>query len=142
MNGTPTILGILIIDDNASWAEGVKRIFETRLPESNRQVRWESSMSAGLQALKSFHADVVWLDLDLPDSRPYETIPRIKEFPSPVYVLSDHFDKKHPTASAIATECMKAGAHRVYPKDIETVEFLVGDIAQAHVHHTFNGTRS
>ena len=130
MNGTPTVLGILIVDDNATWAHEVRRLIERRLPESNRKVRWEATIVAGLSALKEFHADYVWLDLDLPDSRPPETPNRIREFPEPVFIFSDHFDKSNPTANELAGNCLKAGARRVYTKDADTVEWLVGELAQ------------
>ncbi len=141
MNGTPTVLGVLLCDDNATWAQLVKQMIERRLPESNRKVRWEASIPAGILALEEFHADVVLLDLDFPDSRPYETRDIISKFPEPVYVLSDHFDKNNPTASTMAMDCMRAGAYRVYNKDVETVEWLIGELVQSHIRLTLNGTR-
>jgi CheY-like chemotaxis protein len=138
VNGHPTTLGVLLIDDNAVWAKEVVRLIESSLPFSNRRVRWEGSMAAALAALNEFQADRVWLDLDLSDSRPLETLQRIRDFPEPVYVLSDHFDKTNPLASKLAMECMEAGAHRVYPKDFETISFLVRDMAQAHIHKTLH----
>lgn len=138
MTRSPSVLHLLLVDDNAQWARAVIQLIEGSIPQSNRLVRWEASIVSALAALKEFPADRVWLDLDLSDSRPNETIERIQDFPEPVYVLSDHFDKENPLASKMAMSCMEAGAHRCYTKDFETIAWLINDMSQAHVHTTLH----
>ena len=130
MNGTPTVLGILLVDDNADWSRSVQQLIENALPHSNREVRWEASLKLAFTALTEFHADSIWLDLDLSDSRPQETIAAIPRLlaaapGAPICVFSDHFDKKSPDRDAMVVACMKAGAHRCATKDAETVDCVI-----------------
>ena len=130
MNGTPSILGILLIDDNVEWSRTVVDLIEKSLPHSNRRVRWEGTLKAGREALKEFHADAIWLDLDLPDARPPQTLATIAQLRAecsmcPIYVFSDHFDKLNPMKDSLAMDCMMAGAHMTSTKDTEEVMGLI-----------------
>lgn len=143
MNGTPTILGVLLIDDNAEWARQVRQRIERSLPESNRCVRWESSLAAGKKALAEFHADVTILDLSLPDSPdPQQTLQAIPAFLPPVFVMSNHFLEDNPWHDQLAMDCLKAGAFRVYAKDEITVSWVVREIVQTHVRNVLHGSRN
>lgn len=137
MNGTPSILAVLIIDDNAEWARQVRMRIERWLPESNRVVRWESTLTAAKEALHVFHADVTILDLSLPDSpEPMQTIKAINDFLPPVFVMSDFFTNDNPLQDQLAMNCMKAGAFNVYAKDEASVVWVVREIVFAHVRNT------
>lgn len=139
MNGTPSVLGVLLIDDNAEWARHVRLRIERALPESNRQVRWESSLAGARKALQEFHADVTILDLSLSDSPdPNETLKAIPEFLPPVFVLSDHLGGENAWNDRLVMECLRVGAWRVYDKTESTVGWVVREIVQTHVRNVLH----
>lgn len=151
MNGTPKILGVLIIDDDAEWARLVRLRIERSLPESQRVVRWEASLTAGIAALQEFHADSIILDLTVSDSQdPEKTaacIPKLLSgnehtpYHPPVTVMSGHFDQGNPWSNELVVKCMEAGAFTVYPKDEVSVASVVREIVFTHARNTFRAAK-
>lgn len=151
MNGTPKVLGVLIIDDNAEWARLVRTRIERSLPESQRLVRWEATLAQGIAALSEFHADSIILDLSLTDSNdPHETskaIPKLLSgnertpYHPPVTVMSNHFDQTNPWNNELVMSCMEAGAFTVYPKDEVAVAAVVREIVFTHVRNTIRASK-
>lgn len=149
MNGSPKVLGVLIIDDNAEWARLVRMRIERSLPESQRIVRWEATLANGIAALKEFHADSIILDLTLPDcADPKETISAIPRMLSgntpwhpPVTVMSGHFDERSPWNNELVMQCMEAGAFTIYAKDEISVSAVVREIVFSHVRNTIRASK-
>lgn len=141
--GSPELkkLRVLIVDDNAEWAQIVRRVIERRLPDSSREVRWESTMKSAKEALLDFKPDVTLLDLEMADSTPEQTIEAIRLFNSQraVFIVSAHvFAQDDAATDILLLECMKAGAENVYSKDSVSIMFLVRDIVITHMRHTFH----
>lgn len=97
---------ILLIEDN----RGDSRLFEIHLSREKAKHRFELAVAAtlqeGLKTIPSFRPDVVFLDLNLPDSRGYETFAHLhaKYSEVPVIVLSSN------SSEAIAVETVAQGA--------------------------------
>jgi hypothetical protein len=151
MNGSPRVLGVLIIDDNGEWARLVRMRIERSLPESQRVVRWEATLAQGIAALADFHADSIILDLSVTDSEdPNETaksIPRLlsgtelNPWHPPITVMSNHFDQSNPWNNDLVMRCMEAGAFTVYPKDEVAVAAVVREIVFTHVRNTIRASK-
>jgi DNA-binding NarL/FixJ family response regulator len=149
MKGAPKVLGVLIIDDDASWSRLVRQKIERSLPESLRVVRWEATFALGVAALKEFHADAIILDLTLPDSEdPYGTAKRIPELLSkerpyhpPVTVMSGHFDQVNLWSNDLVVACLWEGAQSIYPKEEISVSDCVKEIVMAHARETIRAAR-
>lgn len=134
-------LRVLIVDDNAEWAGQVRRLIERRLPESGREVRWESTMEGALGSQAEFHPNITLLDLDLPDSPPDKTIEIIKSFVPPVFVISAFQANNEIEFDKISLRCIRAGAVRVYSKDAMVILFLVREMVQEYLVSCYGPAR-
>src|ERR1051326_3072490 len=97
---------VLLIEDNPADA----RLIEVMLAEARGldfELRWADSLTAGVQQMAQEPADVVLLDLGLPESTGIETLERLFVHGSTVptlVVLSGLTDE------AIAVQALKSGA--------------------------------
>jgi PAS domain S-box-containing protein len=96
---------ILLIEDNP----GDARLIKEMLNEAQRApfiLEWRESLSAGLQKLAEDGADVVLLDLELPDSQGLDTYQKLhRQFPGvPIVVLSGLSDE------SVAVKTVRDGA--------------------------------
>lgn len=136
------LLRVLIVDDNAEWANQVRRLIERKLPASGREVVWESTLAGALDSQKTFKPDITLLDLHLPDAGPDESIAAINEFIPPVFVMSAVGMEDELEFDRIKLRCIKAGAVRVYSKDSLVIFFLVGELVQEHLVNRYGPSRA
>jgi two-component system invasion response regulator UvrY len=95
---------ILMVDDHAMVRTGLKSILEDELP--GVEVKEAGSAQEGLAMLKGYDADLVVLDLGLPDRSGLDVLKRVHhEWPSlPVLVLSMYSEDQY------GLRVMRAGA--------------------------------
>ncbi|HXV63194.1 MAG TPA: response regulator, partial [Vicinamibacteria bacterium] len=115
---------ILLVDDSEDLLESKRILLESR----GHEVRTASSGKAALDALRGFDANVVILDLGLPDMTGHELLAQVKEMTSlrdAVFLaLSGRYDE------ADRKRSLEAGfhAHVVKPAHIDELEAIVAEI--------------
>ena len=106
---------VLLIEDDA----GLRRALRTSLTARDLEVVEAASGADGVLAVADGRADIVLLDLGLPDIDGFEVLERIRSFSElPVIVLSarEHRDDK--------VRALDAGADDYVPKPFDTEELL------------------
>lgn len=103
---------VLLIEDNADYAQLVKRKLE-KSKRAKFEVRLTDSLSKGLDQLKLNETDLVLLDLNLPDSKQIDTLASVqKHAPTlPVIIITATDDE------AIAIKSIQMGAQAYLLKD-------------------------
>lgn len=106
---------ILIVDDHEEGARALQNLIEVswKMPEWPLNIVRASTLQDGL--MHASDANCTFLDLDLPDSTPENTVAHIKCFPPPVTVLTGH--------AGMGAKCLEAGAEYVFEKG--AVEALI-----------------
>jgi DNA-binding NtrC family response regulator len=86
------ITKVLIVEDDKGFAKMTEDFLMDR-PERNFDVKWAGSLAAGLEVLAAWKADVVILDMHLPDGRGMEIYDAlaVREPGMPVIILSGSF---------------------------------------------------
>ena len=108
---------ILLIEDNPGDARLIKEMLnETK--SAAFILEWRDLLSSGLQKLAEGGADLVLLDLGLPDSQGLETYAKAQsQFPRvPIVVLSGLLDE------AVAIKAVRAGAQVVFHPHLHEAE--------------------
>jgi diguanylate cyclase (GGDEF)-like protein/PAS domain S-box-containing protein len=102
---------ILLVEDDPYDIEIIRRCFETS-GDLGVEIVHAGTLAAGLRFAASGEANLILLDLDLPDSRGLETLERMGAVAQcPVVVISGH---RHP---ALVEEALKRRAYEVLQKD-------------------------
>jgi hypothetical protein len=120
-------LRILHVEDNANDAELV-RVCLQDAARDGAEIHRAHSLAEGLLALVEREIDLTLLDLDLPDSRGFETLDKLRAAASgPVIVLTAN---PHPL---LVSESLKRRAYEVLHKnnlDAETLMRIVRGASQ------------
>ena len=131
------LLRILLIEDNPGdarlieemlrdTAELAQRVSADEREDRTPEVTHENRLEDGLEQLRSEPADVVLLDLNLPDSAGLETLERVDgESDVPIVVLTGVRDQR------VGVEAIQRGAQDFLVKDEVTSELLVRTIYHA-----------
>jgi DNA-binding NtrC family response regulator len=117
-------LDVLIIDDEVSFSEVLKK----RLTKRGFMVRTAGNGREGLEALREKQADVIVLDMRMPEMDGVETFRAIKELDpaAEVIFLTGHVD----TDTACIGLEMGAFDYCLKPIDIDTLHDKVMDAAE------------
>ena len=99
------LIRVLFVEDSPTAARLIKA-FLSQSDESRFTVHHTASLAEGLEAFHSTGADVVLLDLSLPDSRGLDTFLAMQRHAprAPIVVLSGHDDQD------LAVEALRCGA--------------------------------
>jgi CheY-like chemotaxis protein len=104
-------LRILHVEDNTNDADLVRACLEDAARDG-AEIHRAHNLAEGLQALVEREIDLTLLDLDLPDSRGFETLERLRAAASgPVIVLTAN---PHPL---LVSESLKRRAYEVLHKN-------------------------
>jgi CheY-like chemotaxis protein len=118
-------LCILHVEDNANDAELVRACLDDAARDGAEIVR-AHSLAEGLQALVEREIDLTLLDLDLPDSRGFETLEKLRAAArGPVIVLTGN---PHPL---LVSESLKRRAYEVLHKNNLNARTLMRIVRQA-----------
>jgi PAS domain S-box-containing protein len=107
---------ILIVDDD----EGLARLIERAVRREGHATAVVGSGEAALSWLRQHRADLMLLDLKLPDLHGHEVIARLGEISCsvPFIIISGQGDEQ------VAVEMMKQGALDYLVKDVQFLEFV------------------
>ncbi len=96
---------VLFIEDSPTAARLIK-VFLNQSPGSRFDVHHTASLAQGMEAFRTTQADVVLLDLSLPDSQGLDTFLTLQRHAprAPIVVLSGHDDQE------LAVEAVRRGA--------------------------------
>lgn len=117
---------VLLIEDNPGQARLI-RIYLADAEGQAVSIAWANRLAQGLAILADEGADVVLLDLSLPDSQGMATLTRVRDHAPrvPIIVLSGLDD------DLVATEAVRQGAHSYLCKDGIDGAILARQIRQA-----------
>ncbi len=119
---------ILHVEDNANDAELVRACLDDAARDGAEIVR-AHSLAEGLQALLERDFDLTLLDLDLPDSRGFETLEKLRAAAQgPVIVLTGN---PHPL---LVSESLKRRAYEVLHKSNLDAWALMRIVRRASLH--------
>ena len=106
-------LSLLILEDEESHAEAIRRAFDSAVPPV--EIRTASSVREYCEQVAASPPDIVLMDLNLPDSNPMEALSLLSEKNSfPVLVMTSYGNE------AVAVAAMKSGALDYLVKSPET----------------------
>jgi PAS domain S-box-containing protein len=119
--GQDKTLRILLVEDNAGDA---RLVLELLRGITNVELEWVESLSAALGHLEQNFADIVLLDLGLPDSQGLDSVNRLtNRMPAlPIIVLTGLGDDE------LALEALKAGAQDYMVKGLVETDMLMRSI--------------
>lgn len=118
---------ILIVEDNPGDARLIQEMLTEELVRDGFSIRFADSLAGALKLLQAADADVVFLDLSLPDSFGLETLYRVQsQAPAlPIIVLTGNEDQQ------LALAAVKAGAQDYLNKNEMTGGLLVKTLQYA-----------
>ncbi|WP_051693802.1 response regulator [Desulfohalovibrio reitneri] len=114
-----TNVSLLLIEDNPDDAEMISELVD-RVPGVTFDLRHETNLSDGLRALGEVGADLVLLDLMLPDSSGLETLQAVLEAPRvlPIVILTGHGDE------SLGVKAVQMGAQDFLDKNTVSEEMF------------------
>jgi two-component system CheB/CheR fusion protein len=124
----PAARRVLVVDDNVDTSESLAQLIRL----AGHEVTTAANGAAGLEKARSFHPDVVLLDIGLPGMDGYEVARRLREQSRPCAPLLVAV-----TGYGQPEDCRRAAAagfdrHVVKPVDWSTIAELLADPNTAH----------
>ena len=118
-------INILLIEDNLNYAQMIMSILTKKAPVL-MNVEHRKTFSEGLESVLAGNADIVLLDLDLPDSSTTDTLQKIKDASVvPIIVLTGTDDE------SIAIQAVRMGAQDYLMKGQMNSSILIRSIRYA-----------
>lgn len=119
------VISVLLIEDVASERNSILQAISQKGAITDLNIMTANSLKDGMEKLAQHPADVVLLDLDLPDSKSLQSVSTVlRHFPdTAIVILSGHSEE------GILTEALMMGAQ----------EFLVkGECSGVMIRHTIH----
>lgn len=129
MSTAASIIPLLIVEDNAVYAEILKRLLPTLGAEMRFEIQWVDTAEKALDELRLRHYELVLLDYKLPGADGLTVLAHIRQQPEgqqPAVIMLTGIGREE-----IAVEAMKRGAKDYLAKDHIDVPSLVRAISGA-----------